>query len=55
MSENQEKSEMEMQRRNFLKKAVYAAPTVVALGSLVKPQKAQADGFGPVPSDPDTN
>jgi hypothetical protein len=39
------------QRRAFLKKAVYATPTVVALGSLIKPKSAKADGFGPPPSD----
>lgn len=29
-------------RRNFLKKAVYAAPAVVALGALTAPMSAQA-------------
>jgi len=29
-------------RRKFLKKAVYAAPAVIALGSLVKPKDAHA-------------
>jgi hypothetical protein len=42
-------------RRKFLKKALYATPTVVALGSLIKPKRAKADGFGPSPSDPNTN
>ena len=54
MSKNQEKPEMEMQRRGFLKKALYATPSVIALGSIVKPVKGQADDFGPAPSDPDT-
>ncbi len=54
MSENQEKPEMEMQRRGFLKKALYATPTVVLLGTIVKPVKGQADGFGATPSDPGT-
>ena len=39
-------------RRSFLKKSVYAAPTLIALGQLVKPKNAKA-GFGGPPSDPD--
>ena len=31
-------------RRTFLKKAVYSAPALVALGQLAKPSKAHADG-----------
>ena len=38
-------------RRYFLKKAVYSAPTVIALGTLLKPKQAKA-GFGGPPSDP---
>ncbi len=38
-------------RRRFLKKAVYAAPTIVALGTLAKPTEAEA-GFGKPPSAP---
>ena len=38
-------------RRTFLKKAVYAAPTVVALGALMKPTESKA-GFGKPPSGP---
>ena len=38
-------------RRTFLKKAVYAAPTVVALGALLKPTELKA-GFGKPPSGP---
>ena len=38
-------------RRTFLKKAVYAAPTVVALGALLKPTESKA-GFGKPPSGP---
>ena len=41
-------------RRNFLKKAVYAAPTVVALGALLKPTESKA-GFGKPPSGPNWN
>ncbi len=29
-------------RRNFVKKAAYAIPTVVALGQIVKPSQAEA-------------
>jgi|GEM_PF-2354525 len=39
-------------RRDFLKKSAYAAPTLIAMGQLIKPQKANA--FGPPPSDPNT-
>ena len=42
-------------RRSFLKKSVYAAPTLIVLGGLLKPKSAKADGFGPPPSDPNGN
>jgi len=38
------------ERRGFLKKAVYAAPTIVALGALTKPTESEA--FGKPPSGP---
>ena len=38
-------------RRTFIKKAVYAAPTLVALGALTRPTDAKA-GFGKPPSGP---
>jgi hypothetical protein len=38
-------------RRTFLKKAAWSAPTVIAMGALLKPTKARA-GFGGPPSDP---
>ena len=38
-------------RRGFLKKAVYAAPTIVVLGALTKPTETKA-GFGKPPSGP---
>ena len=41
-------------RRSFLKKAVYAAPTIVALGALMKPTESKA-GFGKPPSGPNWN
>lgn len=44
---------VEKKRRIFLKKAVYAAPTIVALGALMKPTKTNA--FDGPPSDPNTN
>ena len=39
-------------RRTFMKKAAYAAPTLLALGSLTRPTDAKA-GFGKPPSGPD--
>ena len=45
----------ENERRSFLKKAVYATPTVVALGALMKPKQSNAASFGPPPSGPDWN
>lgn len=39
------------ERRSFLKKAKYAAPTLVALGALMKPTDADA-GFPKPPSGP---
>ena len=38
-------------RRSLLKKAAYAAPTIVALGALTKPTETKA-GFGKPPSGP---
>ncbi len=38
-------------RRAFMKKAAYAAPTLVALGALTRPTDAKA-GFGKPPSGP---
>ena len=38
-------------RRIFLKKAAYAAPTIVALGALTKPTESEA-GHGLPPSAP---
>ena len=39
------------ERRSFLKKTVYAAPTLVAMGALTKPTESEA-GFGKPPSGP---
>ena len=38
-------------RRTFIKKAAYAAPTLLALGALTRPTDAKA-GFGKPPSGP---
>ena len=56
MSSKQKQSNTTMTttRRDFLKKAVYAAPTVVALGALMKPTETEA-GFGKPPSGPNWN
>ena len=40
-------------RRNFLKKAAYSAPTIVAMGGLLRPTQAKAWGRPEdVPSQP---
>ena len=41
------------ERRSFIKKAVYVAPTLVAMGSLMKPKNASAGGDNPPSSPPD--
>ncbi len=52
---NQEvKTTEENARRGFLKRAAYAAPTIVALGALTKPTESKA-GFGKPPSAPNWN
>ena len=50
----QKKSQAEKQnkdRRAFIKKAVYAAPTLIALGALIRPTEVKAR-FGRPPSGP---
>ena len=47
-----EKEREEPSRRKFLKKAAYAAPSLMILGQLGRPGDARADDFGPNPSDP---
>ena len=44
----------ETSRRDFIKKAAYAAPTLIALGGLLHPTDAKA-GFGKPPSGPTWN
>jgi len=39
----QRKGETENTRRKFLKKAVYSAPVLIALGQMVKPTDVHAD------------
>lgn len=39
-------------RRSFLKKASYAAPVFVALGTLSRPTNAKASKFGSTPPPP---
>ena len=39
-------------RRDFIKKAAYVAPTLIALGALTRPTDAKA-GFGKPPSGPE--
>jgi hypothetical protein len=51
--EERKRPEAVTSRRNFLKKAAYAAPTLMVLGQLGRPSEANA-GFGPPPSDPNS-
>ncbi len=41
----------QVDRRAFMKKAAYVAPTLIALGALTRPTDAKA-GFGKPPSGP---
>jgi len=43
---------MKSDRREFIKKALYTTPTVIMLGTIIKPTKANS--FDRCPSDPDT-
>ncbi len=42
----EKKKEAGNSRRSFLKKTVWAAPTLVVLGGLMKPQEVRADFSG---------
>mgnify|MGYP006955158180 CR=1 FL=1 len=44
------KNKMQKERRNFLKKTAYAAPSLIVLGQLTRPTTAKA--FGTPPSAP---
>ena len=39
-------------RRHFLKKAVYKAPAIIALGHLASPSNARAEYAGAIGNDP---
>ena len=45
--EKNEILETQSTRRQFLKKAAYSAPVLLALGQLANPTKAEADSGGP--------
>lgn len=51
-NQNISKDVLEKERRSFLKKAVYAAPSLLALGSLVRPTPSQA-GESQIANGPD--
>ncbi len=44
------KDKIQKERRVFLKKAAYAAPTLIIMGELLRPNQSKAD-FGPTPYD----
>ena len=54
LNEETDDSKIVQQRRSFLKKAAYVAPTLIALGALTRPTDAKA-GFGRPPSGPNWN
>ena len=45
-----QKDKMQKERRSFLRKTAYAAPSLIALGQLARPNSAKA--FGTPPSAP---
>ena len=45
--DTKEKSSAKKERRDFLKKATYSAPVLVALGQFAKPTKVHADSGEP--------
>jgi len=51
LNEETDASKAVQQRRSFLKKVAYVAPTLIALGTLTRPTDAKA-GFGKPPSGP---
>lgn len=42
----EEQKQTEISRRSFLKRSVYSAPVLMAMGQLAKPTFAEADGVG---------
>jgi len=51
VTDKEENTKPEDERRSFLKKAAYAAPTLISLGTLMRTTDAKA-AFGPPPSAP---
>ena len=47
-----ETNKKSVNRRQFIKKAVYTAPKVLVLGSMIRPTHSKAAGFGPPPEGP---
>ena len=47
----QKERKVKEERRAFLKKAVYTAPSLMILGQLSRPASSSADDFGGPPSD----
>lgn len=45
------KNEIQKERRSFLKKTAYTAPTLMIMGQLARPTSSSA-GFGNPPDDP---
>ena len=45
------KNKIQQERRIFLKKTMYAAPSIIALGQLIRPTNARADGSDAVSND----
>ena len=48
----QNMSQQNSSRRAFIKKTVYAAPTLIVLGSLTHPKNVEAGKFGSTPPPP---
>ena len=48
------RDKIQKERRSFLKKTVYAAPSLIVMGQLAKPTRSNAfeEDPGPTPSDP---
>lgn len=55
-NQNTSKDTIKGNRRSFLKKAAYTAPSLLVLGSLARPTASQAgDPSGPPPDGPVSN
>jgi hypothetical protein len=53
LSNLEKQKESKISRRGFLKRTAYHAPVLIAMGQLVKPENAQADGTQSSDSSPD--